>query len=157
MADGALHGAKAYWSDETAASPLACSSQYQVCNGGDCTPLTAADNLPTLAANWSSQEQRDLFSWFYNHVSFYTIGAAAGGLGPGCLRARDGLSRGLQNPLPDNQWQLEVQHWFAVALANLQRSAIYSVVGPDDENILPWINTNITQSDRGRCNEQVSL
>lgn len=158
VADGTLHGAKVYWADETAASALACSSQYQVCSGENCTPLTAGDDLRILAANvWSSQEQRDLFSWFYHHVGFYTIGGPALNLGPGCLRARDGLSRGLQNPLPDNQWQLEVQHWFAVALTNLQSSTIYSVIGPKDENILRWMNTNMTQSEQERCNDQVSL
>ncbi len=41
-------------------------------------------------------------------------------LGPHVLKARDRLNGPLMGSLPDNQWQLEVQHWYAAVTAHLQ-------------------------------------
>lgn len=95
--------------------------------------------------------------WFFNNVNFADIGAAAYNLGAGSLRARDGLKAGYQSPLPDNQWQLDVQHWFAVALSLEQSGTIHGAIGPTDRNLWTWIDTNVTQFQRDRCNSQVSI
>jgi hypothetical protein len=55
--------------------------------------------------------------WLYNMYKFsdavFYIGASA-------LRARNSLSTGSSGPLPDNQWQLEAEHFKKGTLASLQ-------------------------------------
>lgn len=156
--DRIYYGARIYRADETAASVLACSNQNQVCNGENCTPLSGRYNLPALASDiWSSQDQEELFMWFFDHVHVVDIGEAALSLGAGSLRARDGLKGGLQAPLPDNQWQLDVQHWLAVALSLEQLWAVHAATGPTDQHLWKWIDTNVTQFQRDRCNSQVGI
>lgn len=85
------------------------------------------------------------------------MGAPAFNLGASCLRARDGLTEGLQSPLPDDQWQVEVRHWAAVALAFQQAGVVNGATGPSERGVWPWVGTNVTGFDRGRCDGQVSL
>lgn len=148
-----------YWADARAASALACTSQYQACDGRDhCTRPAASLDLKRLAARlWATPEQARLFGWFCERVGSADVGAPAFNLGASCLQARDGLTEGLQSPLPDDQWQVEVRHWAAVALAFQQAGVVNGATGPSERGVWPWVGTNVTGFDRGRCDGQVSL
>jgi hypothetical protein len=53
-----------------------------------------------------------------------------GGRGPAALRAQESLSGLLSGPLPNNQWMIEVESWFATGLARLQQSVVQYATGP---------------------------
>lgn len=59
--------------------------------------------------------------------------AMAAYVGTAALRARYGLSYGYSGPLPDNQWQLETEHWTKGMLASLQDAFVITVGGFPEE------------------------
>lgn len=68
-------------------------------------------------------------------------------LGTQALRARDSLNGPLLGPLPDNQWQLEVQHWHATSMAYMQATFLQPILGlknPDMARVMyvRYPNTN---------------
>lgn len=120
-----------YYTADHFVSVMACADQYQYCNGANstqCTPLTG------WAQAWEALNSTELeFNEFQAGVAtriaqnsrglstFYSIG----GRGAQALRAQETIyDRNQQAALPDNQWQLELQSWFAVSLARLQHSIV---------------------------------
>jgi hypothetical protein len=43
-----------------------------------------------------------------------------------------------QAPIPDNQWMIEVSHWFEAGLAQMQRGIVEYAAGPT--NFIPGLN-----------------
>ncbi|KAL0260201.1 hypothetical protein SLS55_003885 [Diplodia seriata] len=148
-----------YGQDESA-SPLACTSQTQLCSsqlpedkrctplGGDWDTYDSAEILFREDALW------DMFSWMY----FDSLGVeqVVGDLGTQSLKSRDTLSGGIQGPLPANQWQLDIQHWFATASAYQQASAISYATGAN-ANLQQWVLEPTTTSQRAICRNQKIL
>ncbi|KAF4543485.1 Cytochrome p450 protein [Lasiodiplodia theobromae] len=46
------------------------------------------------------------------------------------------LNQGIQAKLPDNQWQLDVEHWHDISMASLQSGVVNAATGPSDPSIL---------------------
>jgi hypothetical protein len=111
---------KAHLSDEPI-SVLGCVQQYQFCNpftngNASCTPLRGIFQAALMASEtiFSEVKQRDLFSWSAKAITdmvggFYEIVNALKGAS---LLASDSLSPLGQSSLPDNQWELELEHCF---------------------------------------------
>ncbi|KAI9795054.1 MAG: hypothetical protein M1816_000076 [Peltula sp. TS41687] len=74
-----------------------------------------------------------------NNVTFYTTDYCIYGRGASALRAQE-VVRGLfSEPLPDNQWQAEVEYWFTIGLAKLQRYIVSYAAG------VPFYAANVSK------------
>lgn len=160
-----------YVHDEPA-SPLACALQYQFCNPNlpestRCEPLRGwgaysaypdyASMIPKL---FGTGAQQNIMNWM-SRVIFMSAGATpmddlVSETGISALIARHGLQRAVQGALPSNQWQLEVESWFAASLASLQGIFVESAAGSPSEALDVFIvQPNSTES-RSACRNQVS-
>jgi hypothetical protein len=54
------------------------------------------------------------------------------------LRAQEKVADLKQAPIPDNQWMIEVSHWFEAGLARMQRGIVEYAAGPT--NAIPGLN-----------------
>jgi hypothetical protein len=81
------------------------------------------------------------------------------GLQSAALKAQDSLFIIISPGLPDNQWQIEVQGWFDIALAQMQ-SAVIEFVAKDIDGFDPYAKltygTNATTV-QGMCDNQIIL
>jgi hypothetical protein len=119
------------------ASAVACTHQHQFCNAASpatCTPLLglyeAANTDPSLLFSKKSDMER--FTWSVLPIlrignSFKEIIRILQG---GSLLAADSLCPIGQYALPENQWEVEMEHWFKFTLANLQRVMVDQATGP---------------------------
>ena len=158
--------AQAYLQDEPA-SPLGCVEQRQFCsprNQGEdgqplCTPLTGIWEIPYVTEPIVKSPDGELnhFKWFHNVATSPqdTINHLVSFLHATILQSRLSVSRNAQGPLPDNQWQIEVQHMFSTLLASVQQSFVHAAAVPNvpglDEFIIPPMSD---ESDR-MCINQV--
>lgn len=77
----------------------------------------------------------------------------------GSLTSKYGNIASLQGPLPDNQWQLDVEQWHYATLAAAQASAVDYATGPGiNESISQVWETPEDDDDVGKyfCRNQVS-
>jgi len=121
---------------------LACADQHQFCNpnlnfpNDGCTPLTDStavlDELLTLGL---SEVQSVTAKRITNALPFGSIYDSINGRGASALRASETCFGDNQMPLPNNQWQIELNAWFATSMARLQQSMVDYAVGPS--NVLP--------------------
>lgn len=118
---------------------MACTHQVQYCNpnlpeGQRCEPLRgiadprASENVKKIFAKDSHFA---VVKWVDSvwGSSLYTISSTLGYIGASALRARYSLSYGYSGPLPDDQWQLEAEHWVKGELASLQDIFVVSANG----------------------------
>lgn len=137
-------------------SPLACFEQHQLCffpsspagmDGTErrCSPLlSSADvsNFPQVIAEalqLHSINSSDGYTDEMLQGLLWTLRSTIrktprtvhpiASLGNHALKSRMGLNGGKQAPLPDNQWQLDVQHWHATVMAALQGRFVNSAIG----------------------------
>ena len=131
----------AYFADETA-SVLGCAKQYQIClpststsTSKRCSRMGGKQELAYLLASLSpTPPQRARITWAImaaltgNELDGFvqTLGAAS-------LSSKYSLVSGVQGPLPDDQWQRDVEHWHAASLVAMQGSAVDSAMGPSGE------------------------
>ena len=73
------------------------------------------------------------------------------------LKAREKLFSGIQGPLPNNQWQIEVENWYSTTLADLQRLTIEYAAGPADPALLQVLERPQTETERQLCHSVVSI
>jgi hypothetical protein len=151
------------------ASPLGCLSQEQLCNPSlpaqsrRCTNLTRPETVGVEATALglfpAGSNSGARTTWAFTSI-FYDAAAVEDiidTLGAQALRARAGVRNGLQGPLPTNQWQTEVEHWFNTTLASLQQSFVNLARGPDDDSVLEWLvrPANSSTREAGYCKDQV--
>lgn len=119
---------------------LGCVDQFQICNpvkfGSDgeplCTPLGAIDALP----NESEKIGLNLMQYSTIDTIIISLRAsnmfyAVSGRGAQALKAQNTVFTLTQvGQLPDNQWHIELDGWFAVSLAQLQLYLYEKAVGP---------------------------
>ncbi|KAL9623876.1 MAG: hypothetical protein Q9160_001868 [Pyrenula sp. 1 TL-2023] len=127
-----------YAADE-AAEVLGCQVHYEICGPKSSTRPSclvsggfsdlAAPNIP------EDDEAKGIIDWFFN--SIIALPDVIGSLMTSSLTSRQGLSYGIQGPLPNDQWQLEVAKWHNIILTSLQ-GIITSAIGPNDPEILKY-------------------
>lgn len=106
---------------------------------------------------WQSEKQKALISWSASKILYDAIGLpeVLTSLGISSLTSRYKLRNGIQGPLPSNQWQLEVKHWFRTTLADLQRSVVETATGTMGMST-QWMRQPQTPEERLLCRSQVS-
>ncbi len=148
-------------------SPQGCLEQHQIClpdapSNIDCTPLMSfadiQDSRSTIALlKNASEERRQGVQWMVNTTinKMMRTMHPVSGLGIQALTARVGLDGGHQGPLPTNQWQLEVQHWYDTIMAQLQAQFVDTVKGPPNPQLEPVYRFAKTNTENQLCQNQV--
>lgn len=127
-----------YW-----VSIISCAEQHQICNplNSACTPLVGSIPLlrqslaPELGLNSVQQVIMERISTVLPYTSVYqTVYPRK----DSALRAQEKVTDLEQAPIPDNQWIIELSHWFEAGLARLQRGIVEYATGPT--NIIPGLS-----------------
>ena len=112
---------------------MGCTDQYQFCNPltSICTPLSGyAEAAAALNTTKLNNVQYLVASRIALNTRAMSIHHSISGRGASALRAQELVSENSQNPIPNNQWQIEVDSWFATSFARLQRAIVEYASGP---------------------------
>lgn len=136
-------GQQQSWRPDISASPMGCLEQFQWCNSAyprerGCGPLASYYDSIIGAAPFFNLRDEDLdakrpssfdatsarFIWPVLAMDPYPtrLSAMLRSLGTGSLASQSRLTSGVQSPLPENQWQLDVLHWWNIIMASVQAS-----------------------------------
>lgn len=136
-------GLQPTWHPDVSASPMGCLEQFQWCNSAyprdrGCGPLASYyDSIYGAAPIFnvtneildsdrpvSSDAAAARFISARRAIGGYPTGLAAivGSLGTRSLASQSKFFSGIQFPLPENQWQLDVLQWWHIILAAIQAS-----------------------------------
>jgi hypothetical protein len=150
----------AYFADETA-SVLGCAKQYQICLPGTpnkCSRMGGKQELSYLLESLAPSEQQ------LARIKWSIMAALTGNeldgfvqtLGASSLSSKHSLVSGVQGPLPDDQWQKDVEHWHAATLVAMQGSAVDSAMGPSGGEMKKrfWPGPE-NEAERSGCRNQV--
>jgi hypothetical protein len=129
--------APTYLTDEPA-TVLGCTMQLQFCNpnlpeGSRCSALAGGfDDRVDFTELYKTPSQKTMFKWAVDvfQLGFFSISGIVDNLGAPALIARQGLQTNRQGPLPNNQWQLEVEQWVGASLASIQDTFVAMGNGP---------------------------
>jgi hypothetical protein len=152
-----------YRMDE-AVSPLGCAIQWQFCQGAALGTPVCGD-LASFNDALSSFQLNDAINLnskllWYLEILYYSPGIfdLLQTLEAQSLASMRTLSNGVQSPIPQNQWQLDVSHWWATFLAAEQAYFVDVVTGPPDSFQIPakWIQGPADDQERDACDSQVS-
>jgi hypothetical protein len=78
-------------------------------------------------------------------------------LGAASLSSKYSLVSGIQGPLPDNQWQQDVEHWHSATLVAMQGSAVDAASGPSKPEMRSFWVPPANDQERSICGNQVNL
>lgn len=171
----------AYQASE-AASPLGCASQWQLCKGSiasneSCGPLTSFNDAwggaaplfgveteatytlwaDELMKAYAADEDASRFLWLERMItnSQADIISIVNKLDSQSLESSRGLAGGLQGPLPDDQWKIDVSYWWNITLAVLQATFVERAYGSTNPDILR-LQINATNAGQNSiCQNQV--
>lgn len=154
---------KIYGQDQPG-SPLACSQKVQYCfhNGGSdnyCTPLgSIGDALADVHREATDPRTRERLDWAIPASQIISSGieSAAKVLEAQILQSRTSLISGMQGPLPDNQWQIDMEHLFGILLAALQKAYVAMATGLPPTYPADWIRRPSTDEESNICQSLVS-
>jgi hypothetical protein len=157
-------------------SPLACVEQWQWCNSAyprerGCGPLagvieaaygaaalfnlTGSDLDPDRPS--SAQATGSRFIWplliaVSNPTSLVDL---VNTLGAKSLISQTQLNSGIQWPLPRDQWQLDVIHWFNTVLASIQASFVDTVQSGGESQLSSFRSPPLNAEEQKLCDNQV--
>ncbi|KAI0450085.1 hypothetical protein F5B21DRAFT_529296 [Xylaria acuta] len=142
------------------ASPLGCADQYQFCNPAYngrrvCGPLASYTDavLGSLHIFNLTREDRTNYQLHYGNIEIsdtaarflyfldtfdagLTIDAILSHMGPASLLSQEYLVNGVQSHLESNQWQLDVAHWWDIAMSGRQAAFLDAAYSSPDPSIL---------------------
>lgn len=166
-----------FYRPEEAASPLGCTKQFQFCNPsfpGDnkCGPLaswldTMIESAPLFnltaeemlgdETSFPSNRIGSRYSWLIMQLAYATMDTYTilSSLEARSLVSQRYLAAGVMGELPENQWQLDVSHWFAIQLASIQAGVVNTALGPSDPALGPYKMMPPNEHVRELCNSQV--
>ncbi|KAI3326463.1 hypothetical protein HD806DRAFT_551441 [Xylariaceae sp. AK1471] len=78
-------------------------------------------------------------------------------MGTESLLSKRSLSNGIQGSLPDNQWQLEVEHWYQIALAGYQKIYLDGASGPPPSYPEEYIQRRANPEQHKLCHNQKAV
>lgn len=151
-----------YLADE-AASPLGCAVQFQTCLGDRslnprCSSLGTHLDINQVEISppdiTSSESMRIRRVWDMTG-RFLDLGAFTRSLGTASLMAKYSLYQGFQGPIPDNQWQLDVERWHNATLASMQGALVIGAAGLT-ETLRPFNEIMKDESTTDICKNQAS-
>ena len=76
-------------------------------------------------------------------------------MGTESLLSRRTLGGGIQGALPDNQWQLDVEHWYQIILAGYQKIYLDAAAGPPSSHPEEWVQRPVNEGQITMCQNQV--
>lgn len=139
--NGTSTGTLDWFASDEAATVLGCKSQYQVCDSETaslrrCSQPGGAYDIgpPSFSAPTQTQQGNQAMLWVVNSAT--TFDTVIKLMAAKSLISRFSLDEGTQGPLPDNQWQLEVQNWHNTSLVNFQGAVLDQATGPDNIDML---------------------
>lgn len=152
-----------------AASPLACASQWQFCNTNTsaCGPTASYHDAMSGAArafdvngNGSTENRSpatDRLGWLMQStgVQFSGEDSILLNLQDSALLSKQSLMQGYQGHLPDNQWQLDVTHWFSIYLALIQSNLLQTASGFQEAASGIQASKPMTEAAQSLCSNQV--
>lgn len=136
-------GRQPTWHPDVSASPMGCLEQFQWCNSAyprdrGCGPLASHyDSIDGAAPLFNVTTEildsdrplpsdatpaRFIFAWQTFQGYPTSLSAIVGSLGTRSLASQSKSFSGIQFPLPENQWQLDVLQWWHIILAAIQAS-----------------------------------
>lgn len=161
-----------YRPDE-AASPMGCTSQFQFCNpslsSNKCGPLASQIDAQIESAPLFGMTAADFekmgelngtmisrYQWLNKIIddAVVSTGSIVNSLGPDSLDSLKYFSNGFMGSLPDEQWQLDVKHWWAIFLASLQAGLVETARGPVDPTLDGYKWLPDSSDIRAMCNNQ---
>ncbi|KAI7775670.1 hypothetical protein LA080_006452 [Diaporthe eres] len=142
---------------EEAASPMRCTEQFQFCNPSlsksRCGPLaswsdsitqsaplfgmTSADFVNGSEANGTMASRYQWLILAIAELALTTIRVVAT-LGSDSLVSLKYLANGIVGSLQDDQWQLDVEYWWAITLAYIQPALVDTARGSTDPVLKPY-------------------
>jgi hypothetical protein len=149
------------YSADSPASVLGCTTQYQQCvpslpESQRCTPLGGiweTNQTIPAASDWQNN-MTQLVGTPFTMVEFQKIVTV---LQAASLTSRYTSQASMQGPLPNNQWQLDLEQWHHASLAAVQNSVVDFAIGPTTNDPVRklWI---LPESDVEKyvCKNQVS-
>ncbi|KAK7428375.1 hypothetical protein QQZ08_005132 [Neonectria magnoliae] len=139
-------------------SPIACADRHQVCNPNNniCTPLQGSMDILRSSAGEdlglnsvqlaTAQRLQFVISASTFHHTIFTRTQSF-------LKAQERVSGLTQLPLPDNQWEMEMNSLFADALSKLQHQMLEYAAGPSGPGevsvVKVWENVDAPPTGRG--------
>lgn len=103
---------------------MACVDQHQFCNPNNdqCTDLTSSNTAAELAKTIGMNSvQQFIITRFELQLVHSSLYSSLAGRGSSALRAQEFVHDFQSDPLPDDQWMIEVDSWFNTGLARLQK------------------------------------
>lgn len=141
---------------------LGCTEEHQVCKPNPvfsrgCTPLIGATALPDALGNVNLNDAQAATANIIVSASVSTgIAQVLEALGASALLARQTIYNGVQGPLPNNQWTLEVESWVNTVLAQLQRAVLEYATGPSNLKLLPFLKRPTNPFEQNLCRNQMA-
>lgn len=114
---------------------MACIDQHQFCNPRNdrCTDLTSSLTAIDLADSIGMNPvQEFIVGRFSFQLLFSSLYSNLAGRGVSALRAQEFVHDLESDPLPDDQWMIEVESWFNTGLARLQKFMVEYAAGPQN-------------------------
>ena len=150
------------YAHDDAVRALGCIERIQFCNpnvpgNSSCTPLTGISQAFQLGPLlWQDLTQKAYFNWSTSGIysGMMNIFETTTIIGTAALQSRNTLAEGVQFLIPDNQWELEMETFFKVILASLQRIIIDQATGPADPTLLPDLARPNTIEEQKVCANQ---
>ncbi|KAF2249670.1 hypothetical protein BU26DRAFT_504125 [Trematosphaeria pertusa] len=135
-------------------SPLGCLEQHEFCNpeNGECSNLTSTHKPPDYRALGLNARQMRVAERVFKATTGLSISGVIRFLGAEkTLHARTSAINGL----PPNQWQLELDNWFGIVMAQMQSVLLQWATGPEKPENRRYIIPPTDPDVAWMCNNQV--
>ncbi|KAH7113242.1 hypothetical protein B0J11DRAFT_595485 [Dendryphion nanum] len=149
-----------YLTDEPA-SALGCTSQVQFCNPNllkdqQCEPLTGIKRGGIHNEKMWNAKQLQAMEWaaLASQQEEFSLDVLVATIGTSALLARYRLANGLSGSLPDNQWQIEVEHLVGTVLASIQGAIVEATHGPTSEELKQFQHLPSNKVAENMCKNQ---
>ncbi|KAI0185775.1 hypothetical protein EV127DRAFT_473165 [Xylaria flabelliformis] len=160
-----------------AASPLGCAEQYQFCvpDTTRCGPLGGFYDASAGAFEVLGIDREEVYdgnckttpkslsnasgsrlTWFISMILNFApnLGSVVSIVGSQVLASKQTLAFGLQQPLPVNQWHIDMQHTRAIILAYMQAMFVETAHGPIDPSLAKYRSAPINSPQEQVCRSQ---
>lgn len=143
-----------YFADEPA-SVMGCKMRYQACHlqSRNCSRFGGLADM-NYYFKLASGNRAQTMSWIWGAARSLTNVVLD--LKASSLTSRDTVQEGSQGPLPNDQWQRDVENWHNIMLASYQDNAVEYASGPGDSGMLEFFwKRPETDDQRYLCKNQV--
>lgn len=153
-----------YFTADEPASIIGCKSQLQFCLPTSslqryCGPLSSTSDFRTSinASNVPDEKTLALINTFLPTAesSALSLSTIAWLMGSYALQAKTSLYGRQSGPLPDNQWQLDMENWYSITQSANQLSSVRVATGPSNTNWNEALIRPSTEEQHYICKNQV--